>query len=226
MLPVNLDAELEITKNTNMNLEQRLQLQLDSILKESEPATQPRPKSPPNLWTGEQVARYLHRRQHDWHRNDLLLSQYRLTTVNPMHLDVPGDSGYSNPLDGERDVDQDYIEYLINHGGSSDPIVLDGNNRIIDGVHRTAAAQNLHHTSIPALVPVGELDEMTFKLCESRDAVRVVQQRLRRLDRRDHDTVDRIIQQVAKDRGLDATRLHALWAEADGIANRAWRDKY
>lgn len=212
---------MQYTDNA-MTFEQRLQQLLSET---AEPATTQEPQ--PTVLSREQVAAYLKRRQHDWNSDHLLADQYTETTVDPMRLDLPGDATYSNPLGGEREVDPDYVKYLISIGNNPDPVVLDLQDRIVDGVHRITAAQQLHHRAHPALVPVQpentDLDEMTFKLCEDTDAVRVVQRRLKKLDRRDHDTVDRIVQQVAKDRGLDARRLHELWAEADGIAGGAWR---
>jgi hypothetical protein len=73
--------------------------------------------------------------------------KWKLTTVNPMDLDV---DSFDDPYNRVIDID---VDHPVNF---KDPIILDSNGVIIDGFHRAYQAQRAGLKTIPAYVPAQE----------------------------------------------------------------------
>jgi hypothetical protein len=131
--------------------------------------------------SGQDILDYVKSIHHDFRLDSEILdhAQWRLSHVPLGQLHIPDpESGEdeSDPYDRVQWMDMAHVDDIKQRDIDNKPIVIDTNGYILDGNHRALAARLSGRQTIPAWVPVPDLDESVLRLKQDQQAREFIDQ--------------------------------------------------
>lgn len=125
--------------------------------------------------SGQDILDYVKSIHHDFRLDSEILDhpQWHLSHVPLGQLHIPDpESGEdeSDPYDRVQWMDMAHVDDIKQRDIDNKPIVIDTNGYILDGNHRALAARLSGRQTIPAWVPVPDLDESVLRLKQDQQA--------------------------------------------------------